>query len=74
MKKNTLKIPLMYEAFNNDDLSKVITYLKKGPSIKLTHGQEVLDFEKKWSKWLGVKYSVMVNSGASANDLSMLIL
>ena len=64
----------MYEAFNQDDLRKVISYLKKGPSIKLTHGQEVLDFEKKWSKWLGVKYSVMVNSGASANDLSMKII
>ena len=69
-----LSWPLMYEAFNQEDLSKVISYLKKGPSIKLTHGPEVLDFEKKWSKWLGVKYSVMVNSGASANDLSMKII
>ena len=29
---------------------------------------------KKWSKWLGVKYSVFVNSGSSANFISMLIL
>ena len=34
----------------------------------------VKKFEKEWSKWLGVKYSVMVNSGASANDLSMKIV
>jgi CDP-6-deoxy-D-xylo-4-hexulose-3-dehydrase len=26
-----------------------------------------IDFEKEWSKWLGVKYSVYVNSGSSAN-------
>ncbi len=29
---------------------------------------------KKWSEWLGVKYSVFVNSGSSANLLSMSIL
>ena len=26
---------------------------------------------KKWSKWLGIKYSVFVNSGSSANLLSL---
>ena len=30
--------------------------------------------EEAWSKWLGVKYSVFVNSGASANLLSMTML
>ena len=29
-------------------------------------GTKVKEFEKKWSKWLGVKYSVFVNSGSSA--------
>jgi CDP-6-deoxy-D-xylo-4-hexulose-3-dehydrase len=28
----------------------------------------------KWSEWLGVKHSVMVNSGSSANDLTLLAL
>lgn len=41
---------------------------------KLTHGPKVKEFEEQWSKWLGVKYSVMVNSGSSANDLTMLAL
>jgi CDP-6-deoxy-D-xylo-4-hexulose-3-dehydrase len=27
------------------------------------------EFEKRWSRWLGVKYSVFVNSGSSANML-----
>ncbi len=31
-------------------------------------------FEKEWSKWLGVKYSVFVNSGSSANLISMSVL
>ena len=33
---------------------------------------EWLEFEKKWSEWLGVKHSVFVNSGTSANELTML--
>ena len=28
-------------------------------------------FEKKWSKWLGVKYSTFVNSGSSANFITI---
>ena len=28
-------------------------------------------FEKKWSKWLGVKYSIFVNSGSTSNYLSI---
>ena len=31
-------------------------------------------FEKEWSKWLGVKYSIFVNSGSSANFLTMNVL
>jgi CDP-6-deoxy-D-xylo-4-hexulose-3-dehydrase len=41
---------------------------------KLTNGPKVLEFEKKWSEWLGVKYSLMLNSGASANELTLLAL
>ena len=48
--------------------------LIKNKNIILTQSKKVLEFEKKWSKWLGVKYSVFVNSGSSANLLSMLIL
>jgi CDP-6-deoxy-D-xylo-4-hexulose-3-dehydrase len=40
----------------------------------LTNGPLVKSFETEWSKWLGVKYSVMLNSGSSANDLTMLAL
>ena len=37
-----------------------------------TQSNQVRKFEKEWSKWLGVKYSVFVNSGSSANYLTML--
>ena len=50
----------------------VIKFLKS--SSILTQNKEVLKFEKQWSKWLGVKYSVYVNSGSSANLLSIQLL
>jgi CDP-6-deoxy-D-xylo-4-hexulose-3-dehydrase len=34
----------------------------------------VREFEKEWSAWLGVEYSVFVNSGASANLLTITAL
>ena len=55
------------------DLDAVIEHLEKDDPI-LTNGEKVRLFEKEWSKWLGVKHSVFVNSGASANLLTMAIL
>ncbi|MDO8412443.1 MAG: DegT/DnrJ/EryC1/StrS aminotransferase family protein [Gallionellaceae bacterium] len=56
-----------------EDLDAVIEHLKQNDPI-LTHGANVRAFEAEWSEWLGVKYSVFVNSGASANLLTMAIL
>ena len=56
-----------------EDLDAIIEYLKQDDPI-LTNGANVSAFEDEWSKWLGVKYSVFVNSGASANLLTMAIL
>lgn len=56
-----------------EDLDAVIEYLKQDDPI-LTNGANVRAFEAEWSKWLGVKYSVFVNSGASANLLTMAVL
>ncbi|MDA9689850.1 DegT/DnrJ/EryC1/StrS family aminotransferase [Betaproteobacteria bacterium] len=56
-----------------EDLDAVISYLKTEDPI-LTNGANVRAFEAAWSKWLGVKYSVFVNSGSSANLLSLFIL
>lgn len=63
----------MRNNIHRKDLDEIIKYLKKDDPI-LTNGKKVREFEQKWSKWLGVKYSVFVNSGSSANLLSMAIL
>jgi len=68
-----MKFPLMRNNILREDLDAVIEHLKQDDPI-LTHGPNVRAFEEEWSKWLGVKYSVFVNSGASANLLSMAIM
>lgn len=60
----------MVNNIEREDLDLLIEHLKQDDP-KLTNGPKVKEFEEIWSKWLGVKYSVMVNSGASANDLTM---
>lgn len=62
----------MEDNFSNEDIQKVINFLKTKPI--LTQSKKVREFENKWSKWLGVRYSVFVNSGSSANILSILAL
>jgi CDP-6-deoxy-D-xylo-4-hexulose-3-dehydrase len=68
-----MKYPLMRNNILREDLDNVIEYLKQDDPI-LTHSMNVKAFEEEWSKWLGVKHSIFVNSGASANLLSMAIL
>ena len=68
-----MKFPLMRNNILREDLDAVIEYLKQDDPI-LTNGANVKAFETEWSEWLGVKYSVFVNSGASANLLTMALL
>ena len=63
----------MQNNIEREDLDLLINHLKQDDP-KLTHGPKVAEFESEWSKWLGVKHSVMLNSGSSANDLTMLAL
>lgn len=65
--------PLMRNNILREDLDAVIEHLKQDDPI-LTHSVNVRAFEEEWSRWLGVKHSVFINSGASANLLSMAIL
>jgi len=60
-----MSIKLVKDTINFDDVSNLIEWLKTNP--RLTKGNLTVEFEKKWSEWLGVKYSVFVNSGSSAN-------
>ena len=62
--------PLMHDNFTKSDMNVAIKLFKK-KNIVLTQSKNVRLFEKKWSKWLGVKHSVFVNSGSSANLLTL---
>lgn len=62
--------PLMDDNISRADLDTLIEYLQQ-ENPRLTHGEKVRDFEDAWSSWLGTNHSVMVNSGSSANDLTM---
>jgi CDP-4-dehydro-6-deoxyglucose reductase, E1 len=65
--------PLMDNNITRADLDAVIEHLKQD-NPRLTQGPEVVAFEKEWSEWLGVKHSVFVNSGSSANTITLLAL
>ena len=67
-------LPLMDDNINREDVNSVIDFLNQNPIPKLTNGPKVVEFEKQWSEWVGVKHSLFVNSGASANELTMLAL
>jgi CDP-4-dehydro-6-deoxyglucose reductase, E1 len=64
---------LMNNNISRNDINVLTNFLKK-KNIILTQSKKVQLFEKKWSKWLGVKYSVFCNSGSSANIISITIL
>lgn len=68
----SLNWPLMHNNIHTEDIEKLINFLKT-ESI-FTQNTNVRAFEKEWNEWLGTKYSVFVNSGASANLASLAIL
>ncbi len=55
------------------DFADVIDFLDRDDPV-VTQSTQVEEFEKEWSTWLGVKHSVFVNSGSSANLLTMFAL
>ena len=73
MQSSKMYHPLMHNNISRDDLDSLIDYLKNDDP-KLTQSSNVLAFEEEWSRWLGVKHSVFVNSGSSANLISIAAL
>ena len=69
----TLNHPLMQNNISRDDLDSLIEYLRQDEP-RLTQGAKVARFEEDWSDWLGVQYSVFVNSGSSANLITLAVL
>jgi len=73
MEVEMLDWPLMKDNISRGDLNAVIEFLR-GANLMLTQSGQVQAFEQEWSEWLGVKHSVFVNSGASANLLTISVL
>lgn len=66
--------PLMNDNIDKSDVKAVVDFLSQESIPKLTNGPKVVEFESAWGEWLGTKYNLFVNSGASANELTMLAL
>lgn len=62
----------MENNITRDDIDGLIAFLDEMP--RLTQSSNVKAFEREWSEWLGVKRSVYVNSGASANLITIAAL
>jgi CDP-6-deoxy-D-xylo-4-hexulose-3-dehydrase len=52
-------------AVTSEDRQKMCAFIMNNE--KLSYGEKCKELERLWSEWLGVKYSVFVNSGSSAN-------
>ena len=60
-----LPIKLVKDTISNTEIDSLCGWLSTYP--QLTKGKLTEQFEKEWSDWLDVKYSVFVNSGSAAN-------
>ena len=70
--KNTkFQIPLAVPSYNHEE---VIDALDSMLSTWVTMGEKVKSFEEQFSKYIGCKNGIMVNSGSSANLLALSIL
>ena len=71
--RNAHRYPLMRNNILREDLDAIIAHLSQDEPM-LTQSEQVRAFEREWSEWLGVRHSVFVNSGASANLLTLALL
>jgi len=62
--------PLMKDNITRADLDAVCALLQQEDPV-LTQSVNVRAFEEEWSTWLGVRHSVFVNSGSSANLVTL---
>jgi CDP-6-deoxy-D-xylo-4-hexulose-3-dehydrase len=78
-----LNWPLMRNNISPEDRKAAMGFIATGkyPALgeigveecpRLTNGDQVREFEREFAQWLGCKYAVMVNSGASANLITMM--
>ena len=56
MNTSPIKYHLAEDTIDNKEIDTLIGWLKTYP--RLTKDKLTLQFEEKWNRWLGVKYSV----------------
>jgi perosamine synthetase len=66
-----MKIPLSRAFIDEDDINSVVEVLK---SKWLTGGPKVIEFENKFSNYIGVKHAITVGNCTQALHLSMILL
>ncbi len=57
----------MKDCITKEDKDSLVEFIQT--SNRYTNGPKVKQFEKEWSEWLGVKHSLFVSSGSTANFL-----
>ena len=67
------KWKLINDSINFDDKKNIVDFVMT-ENVRFTQGDKVAEFENEWSNWLGIKNSVFVNSGASANYIMASIM
>jgi CDP-6-deoxy-D-xylo-4-hexulose-3-dehydrase len=63
----------MQNNITREDMDAVVRFLTDGEPV-LTQSRQVQAFEGEWSAWVGTKHSVLVNSGSSANLITLAAL
>lgn len=72
MEPNKFSWPLINDNISQKDKEVLADFVLN--TNRFTNGPKVKEFERAWSDWLGVKYSVMVGSGAAANYITTSIV
>lgn len=67
---NGFDFPLIENTYGKEEIIKMMEVLTTN---KLTMGKNVEKFEKEFAEYVGANYAVMVNSGSSANLISMAV-
>lgn len=69
-----MAINLVSDTIDKEDIAGLINWLGQKEIPQLTKGPITKEYEAKYSKWLGTKHSVFVNSGSSAILLGLAAL
>lgn len=67
-------VKLVSDTIDKNDITALVEWLTQETIPRLTKGELTTELENKWSKKLGTKYSVFVNSGSSSILLTLATL